>query len=146
MAAFTNEEHVSILIGDEWHRGVIKRYLSHDRYEVVLKTQEGKEEPERLTVNGRAIVRRQIWVCSGCGNWIDPDKLQDPAPISPDGRRAQAGRGPRKAAGKQILLRVTPRCDHGVKTPFIIGTMVLIPWTEVEGVTAIGGLQSSGVK
>jgi hypothetical protein len=137
VAAYSISEHAEILTEDRiWHRCIVKNRLpGTGNYEVVILP------PGQRTIraNEKVMAKIQIWVCASCGNWIDPDKLHDPAPVEPDGTRPEHGRGRKKAKGKQILLCVTPRCDH--ETPFL-GSMILLPWTEVEGVTAIGGLHA----
>jgi hypothetical protein len=141
VAAYSINEHALILTDDRiWQRCVVKNRLpGTGSYEVAILQEPGSEL--RVQANEKAMSKLQIWVCASCGNWIDPDKLHDPAPVEPDGTRPERGRGRKKAKGKQILLRVTPRCDHGPETPFL-GSMILLPWTEVEGVAAIGGLHA----
>jgi hypothetical protein len=140
VAAYSINEHASILTDDRiWRRCVVKNRLpGTGNYEVVIL------HPDwtfAIRASEKTMSKLQIWVCASCGNWISPDKLCDPAPVEPDGTRPERGRGRKKAKGKQILLRVTPRCDHGPETPFL-GSMILLPWTEVEGVAAIGGLHA----
>lgn len=143
MAAYSIGEHVNVLVNRTWRSGVVKNRLpGTGRYSVVLFPElPGGVDSPPLPANEKEMAQKQVYVCGHCGNWVDPDRLPtmlELKPVEPGGRVPNPRRGRRIAEG-DITLDLSPRCNHGDGIPW---SMNLKPWSEVPGVTALGGIRA----
>lgn len=126
---FSVNEHVMWQenYGCSWKRAVVVKALQEPgkyiiKYTIVRTTKE-------VEVTERKLARVSIWLCRSCGNWIDPEDLPKLGTVAGSNRT-------------HIQLNVIPACtrgEAGISIP-----MKLVPWTEVPGVSAIGGIHPVG--
>jgi hypothetical protein len=118
VAAYSINEHALILTDDRiWQRCVVKNRLpGTGSYEVAILQEPGSEL--RVQANEKAMSKLQIWVCASCGNWIDPDKLHDPAPVEPIWSKRHSRLFTARARRPRDIWRTVsasngrpPRCD-----------------------------------
>jgi hypothetical protein len=116
-------EHVQLLTNGRWTRVVIIERKTDDRYIVRFLTEHNRMVGPPIPVRAKELARVSVWVCGRCGNWLDDRKLPTVDPTA--------------GIGGKITFQVQPVCRHDL--PYC---MVRRPWTEVPGVSAIGGLHA----
>lgn len=125
--SYSINEYCSALIDGKWRQAIVMekkgkfpKFIYNLMFpdERVMET--GADKFRDVPV--KLMARVQVYTCSHCGNWLDPEEL--PVLGTLDGSKAE------------VTLRVKPVCPHN-GMPY---TMDKKPWTEVPGISAVGGL------
>lgn len=123
---YQDNEVCLALIDGNWHNAVVVERKGSTIYSLMFPDEREMETgvDKFRDVPLKKMARAQVYVCRSCGNWVDPDD----APVL----------GFIEGSKADISLAVELHCPHA-DIPWM---MQRVPWNEVPGVTAIGGIHA----
>lgn len=123
-----NEACMALIDGD-WRRAFVHNRKDSTLYNLMFPDERNMETGENKfrDVPLKKMARASIYVCNRCGEWVDPARVLSIGTLDGD------------KTGKPINLVIELHCIHN----YMPWTMQRVPWNDVPGVSAIGGIHAT---